>query len=260
MNDPKHAPKRIDRRGLLGGALRTAALLMLAGCDNLSRSDWFPSLLSRTETLTKRAQRALSPRKAVAREYPEAERSAVFPANGNSNPEDPGYQAMAARGFADWKLEVGGLVEKPTPFALAELRAMPSRTQVTRHDCVEGWSAIAKWKGVRLGELLERVQPKPEARYVVFYCADPDEDGQKYYESIDFDEAHHPQTILAYEMNDRVLPVPHGAPIRLRVERQLGYKQAKYIMRIELVASLADIRGGKGGYWEDQGYEWYAGI
>lgn len=256
MNNPKH----IDRRRFLSGAIQAASLLALAGCDNLSRSDWFPLLLSNTEKLTKRAQRALSPRKAMAREYTEADRSAVFPANGNSNPEDPGFQAMVASGFADWKLEIGGLLEKPASFSLSELRAMPSRTQITRHDCVEGWSAIAKWKGVKLGELLERVRPKPEARYVVFYCADPDEDRQKYYESIDFDEAHHPQTILAYDMNDRALPVPHGAPIRLRVERQLGYKHAKYVMRIELVENLADIGGGNGGYWEDQGYEWYAGI
>lgn len=253
-------PTRIDRRRFLSGAMQAAALLALAGCDNLSRSEWFPAFLSKTEGLTKKAQRALSPKKAMAREYTDADRSTVFPANGNSDPTDADYQAMAKNGFADWKLEIGGLVDKPVSFSLAELRAMPSCTQTTRHDCVEGWSAIAKWRGVKLGELLERVQPKPEARYVVFYCADPDEDGQKYYESIDFDEAHHPQTILAYEMNDQALPITHGAPIRLRVERQLGYKHAKYVMKIELVESLTEIAGGNGGYWEDQGYEWYAGI
>jgi DMSO/TMAO reductase YedYZ molybdopterin-dependent catalytic subunit len=259
MNSPK-PPSRIDRRRFLRGAVQAAGLLALAGCDNLSKSDWFPSLLSNTETLTKKAQRALSPKKAMAREYTEADRSVVFPANGNSDPQDADYQAMAKSGFADWTLEIGGLVEKPASFSLAELRQMPSRTQTTRHDCVEGWSAIATWTGVKLGDLLERVRPKPEARFIVFYCADPDEDGEKYYESIDFDEAHHPQTILAYDMNGRTLPVAHGAPIRLRVERQLGYKQAKYIMKIDLVESLADIAGGNGGYWEDQGYEWYAGI
>ncbi len=253
-------PKPIDRRRFLSGAVQAASLLALAGCDNLSRSDWFPSLLSNTEKLTKKAQRVLSSKKAMAREYAEADRSAMFPANGNSNPEDTDYQAMAAKGFADWKLEIGGLVEKPASFSLAELRQMPSRTQTTRHDCVEGWSAIATWTGVKLGDLLERVQPKPEARFIVLYCADPDEDGQKYYESIDFDEAYHPQTILAYGMNGQALPVAHGAPIRLRVERQLGYKHAKYVMKIEAVGSLADIGGGNGGYWEDQGYEWYAGI
>jgi DMSO/TMAO reductase YedYZ molybdopterin-dependent catalytic subunit len=253
-------PKPIDRRRFLSGAVQAASLLALAGCDNLSRSDWFPSLLSNTEKLTKKAQRALSPKKAMAREYTEADRSAVFPANGNSNPENADYQAMVTKGFADWKLEIGGLVEKPASFSLTELRQMTSRTQTTRHDCVEGWSAIATWTGVKLGDLLERVQPKPEARFIVFHCADPDEDGEKYYESIDFDEAYHPQTILAYGMNGQALPVAHGAPIRLRIERQLGYKHAKYVMKIEAVESLTDIGGGNGGYWEDQGYEWYAGI
>ncbi len=143
---------------------------------------------------------------------------------------------------------------------------MPSRTQITRHDCVEGWSCIGKWKGVPLAAILERVQPKPEAKFVVFRCFDsmegPSLDGRdsRYYESIDFDDAHHVQTILAYELNDQPLPVSNGAPLRCRVERQLGYKHAKYVRAIELVESFAGIRGGKGGYWEDEGYEWYAGI
>lgn len=259
MNSPK-PQARIDRRRFISGAMQAAALLALAGCDSLSQSDWFPSLLSKTEKLTKKAQRALSSKKAMAREYAESERSAVFPANGNSDPEDAGYQAMVKDGFAGWRLEIGGLVENPASFSLAELRGMPSRTQTTRHDCVEGWSAIATWTGVTLGDLLERVRPKPDARFIVFYCADPDEDGDRYYESIDFDEAYHPQTILAYGMNGQALPVAHGAPVRLRVERQLGYKQAKYVMKIEAVENLDDIGGGNGGYWEDQGYEWYAGI
>lgn len=141
-------------------------------------------------------------------------------------------------------------------------RGLSSRTQITRHDCVEGWSAIGKWKGARLAALLEIVRPTAQARYVVFYCADPkDDDGSStYYESIDLDEALHPQTILAYELNDQILPIPNGAPLRLRVERQFGYKHAKYVMRIELVENFDRIRGGKGGYWEDQGYEWWAGI
>ena len=144
---------------------------------------------------------------------------------------------------------------------MAQLRALPSRTQITRHDCVEGWSCIGKWKGAKLSALLDHVGVQPAARYVVFFCADPmNMDGDKYYESIDVAGAYHPQTILAYEMNDKTLPIPYGAPLRLRDERQLGYKMAKYIMRIELVASFAEIGGGNGGYWEDQGYEWYAGV
>jgi DMSO/TMAO reductase YedYZ molybdopterin-dependent catalytic subunit len=158
------------------------------------------------------------------------------------------------------------MVQAPMRFSLAQLRALPARTQITRHDCVEGWSAIAKWTGVPLHQVLARVKPLPAARYVVFHCADPmdgsDEQapGSTYYESLDLDEANHAQTILAYAVNGQPLPIQNGAPLRLRVERQLGYKHAKYLMRIELAARLDNIRGGKGGYWEDLGYEWYAGI
>ncbi len=254
------AARLVNRRRFLSGTAQAAGLLLLAGCDNLSRADWFTGLLHRTEGLTQKAQRALTPSQGLAREYTDADISPVFPANGESNPMSLAYQELAQNGFAGWALEVDGLVERPSRFTLADLRALPVRTQITRHDCVEGWSAIAKWTGAPLAEILDRVRPTAGARYVVFHCADPDDEGQTYYESIDLDNARHPQTLLAYEMNDRTLPVAHGAPIRLRVERQLGYKQAKYVMRLEFVASFADIAGGKGGYWEDQGYEWYAGI
>lgn len=260
MTSRPAANPTVDRRRFLSRAFQATGLLLLAGCDNLSRSDWFQALLGKTEQVTKEAQRVLSPRQAMAKEFTLDDLSPVFPANGTSDPESEEYQALAKNGFAGWKLEIGGLVQTPSRLSLDELRALPSRTQITRHDCVEGWSAIAKWKGGKLSELLERVRPLPSARYIVFHCADPDEDGRPYYESIDFEDAHHPQTILAYEINDLALPIQHGAPVRLRVERQLGYKQAKYIMRIELVESFESIAGGKGGYWEDQGYEWYAGI
>ena len=147
-------------------------------------------------------------------------------------------------------------------FTLAELRALPSRTQITRHDCVEGWSAIGKWKGARLSAVLNEVGLKPGVRYLVFHCADPmEQDGSGFYrESIDLEDAFHEQTLLACELNGQPLPIANGAAIRLRVERQLGYKMAKYVMRIELVDGFERIRGGKGGYWEDLGYQWYAGI
>jgi len=171
---------------------------------------------------------------------------------------------MAENQFADYRLEIGGLVENPLRLSLAELRAAPSRTQITRHDCVEGWSCIAKWGGARLGPLLNRAGLKPQARYIAFFCADAPanslEGKVQYYETIDLNDAYHPQTILAYEMNDQTLPIAHGAPLRLRLERQLGYKMAKYIMRLEAIESFASIDGGQGGYWEDRGYEWYAGI
>ena len=160
-------------------------------------------------------------------------------------------------------MELSGLVARPLKLSLDQLRALPARTQITRHDCVEGWSCIGKWKGVVLSTLLEEAGLKPQARFLVFYCADTlgsSLDAAKYYESIGLDDAFHPQTLLAYDMNDAPLKVAYGAPLRLRVERQLGYKMAKYIMRIEAVESFAHVYGGQGGYWEDRGYEWYAGI
>jgi DMSO/TMAO reductase YedYZ molybdopterin-dependent catalytic subunit len=250
------------RRRLFFRAAAGAGAIALAGCDKLSRTEWFPKFLGNTEVLTRKAQRAVMPRKSMAQEFPESARSPEFRSNGTAVPDNPQYKALASTGFAAYRLEVGGLVEKPGLFSLEDLRAMTSRTQITRHDCVEGWSAIGKWKGVPLTAVLERVLPTAAARYVVFHCADPMEsDGSSpYYESIDMEDAYHPQTILAYELNDRTLPIPNGAPLRLRVERQLGYKHAKYLMRLELVDSFEKIGGGKGGYWEDQGYEWYAGI
>jgi DMSO/TMAO reductase YedYZ molybdopterin-dependent catalytic subunit len=220
--------------------------------------------LDAAETLTERVQRGFLTSDVLAREYTEADLSPQFRANGTTSIEDWDYQTLAEAGFADWQLEIDGLVDKPQKISLADLKAMPSRTQITRHDCVEGWSCIGKWKGVPLRLVLEQAGLQKGARYVVFRCADSLEpsanDSGQYYESIGLDDALHPQTILAYDMNDHPLPVAHGAPLRLRVERQLGYKMAKYIMKIEAVASFADIGMGKGGYWEDRGYEWYAGI
>lgn len=254
----------LNRRGFLARGLAAASTMLLGGCDDLSNQNWVRRILDSAETLTRVTQRALISPRALAREYSEAEISRDFKANGSTDPDDAVYRAYAANGFADWKLAVGGLVDQPLELSLAELRAMPSRTQITRHDCVEGWSCIGKWKGVPLAGLLEKAKLKPDARYIVFYCADDlggtgTEDG-KYYESIALVDAFHPQTMLAYEMNDQTLPIPHGAPLRLRVERQLGYKMAKYVMRIEAVDEIAGIRGGRGGFWEDLGYEWYAGI
>src|SRR6478736_2046162 len=254
----------LDRRNFLTRGLAAASTTLLAGCNELSDQPWVKRVLDSAETLTRVSQRALFSPTALAREYSEADLSPAFRANGSTDPGDPDYKAHAASGFADWKLGIGGLVEQPLELSLAELRALPPRTQITRHDCVEGWSCIGKWTGVPLKALLDKAKLKPSARYLVFYCADDlgetgDDDG-KYYESIGLIDAFHPQTILAYEMNGAPLSIPHGAPLRLRVERQLGYKMAKYVMRIEAVDGIAGIRGGRGGFWEDRGYEWYAGI
>lgn len=250
------------RRRFLLGAFTGAGALVLAGCDKLAGTVWFQKTLGAGEALTRIAQRAVIPRKALAQEFTEADLSPQFRSNGTAVPRSAQYQSLAMGGFAGYRLEVGGLVERPASLSLADLRALPSRTQITRHDCVEGWSAIGKWQGARLSALLDRVEPSATARYVVFRCADPmnDDGTAPYYESIDMDDAYHVQTILAYTLDDQPLPVANGAPIRVRVERQLGYKHAKYVMRIELVESFAKIAGGNGGYWEDQGYQWYAGI
>lgn len=260
MSSAKSFDRPLNRRRLLTRGLQAAGLLVLTGCDGLTTNDTFRGFLGNTEKLTRRVQRALTPKDALAREYTDADLSAVFPANGNTDPNNRAYDELAANGFSDWRLFVTGLVTTPLRLSLEELKALPFRTQITRHDCVEGWSAIGKWTGVPLRELIERAAPMPAARFIVCHCADLDDDNVPYYESIAVEDAYHPQTILAYELNDRPLDVPHGAPLRLRIERQLGYKQAKYLMGLELTDSLAGFGGGNGGYWEDQGYEWYAGI
>ncbi|CAN5286168.1 molybdopterin-binding protein [soil metagenome] len=249
----------ITRRALIAGGAAGAGLL-LSGCDRLAQVPALRKILFSGEIMNRGLQRALSNRGALAPEFAAAEMSPRFRVNGTHNPGTPEYAAMVAENFAQWRLRVNGLVARPLSLSLAQVRAMPARTQITRHDCVEGWSAIGKWHGPQLGTLLKTAGIRDSARYVVFTCADL-YGGAPYYESIDLVDAFHPQTILAWALNDRALDVGHGAPLRLRVERQLGYKHAKYVMQIAAVASLAEIGLGKGGYWEDHvNYDWYAGI
>lgn len=248
------------RRRFLRGSLLAGGGALLSGCDAISQSPAGSSVLGLAEPLSRRVQQFLSPARALAPEYGPGEISPVFRPNGTTLPETAEYQALLARQFADYRLLVNGLVQRPGGFTLAQLKQLGSRTQITRHDCVEGWSVIGKWRGVPLGKLLDQVGMRPQARYVVLHCFDEMQPGEAYYESMDLVDAYHPQTLLAYELNDQPLPIANGAPLRLRLERQLGYKQAKYIKRIELVSSFAGIAGGKGGFWEDNGYEWYAGI
>ncbi len=250
----------ITRRRLLRGIGVGAGGLVLTGCDSLNRSETFRSFLSSFEGMNQGLQRTLTARTALAREFSESERSPTFRPNGTMRPDTPEYQQFAAGGFADWRLTIDGLVQRPLSLTLPQIHQLPRRTQITRHDCVEGWSAIGKWTGAVLGPILDAAGLREEARFIVFHCMDRFGD-RPYYESIDLIDAFHPQTILAYALNDRVLPVANGAPLRLRVERQLGYKHAKYLRRIEARATLAGLYGGKGGFWEDVAdYEWYAGI
>jgi DMSO/TMAO reductase YedYZ molybdopterin-dependent catalytic subunit len=285
----------LDRRALLKRTAAAAGASLLAGCDRLSNARWFRRTLETGEDANLFVQRLLLSPAKLAPEYSEAEISPWFKPNGSTDPSDKSYKAMAKNNFADWNLEIGGLVDNPAKFSLADLRAMPARTQITRHDCVEGWTCIGKWTGVPLSELLKQAGLKPQARYIVFHCADimegagaaDDDDDEEnkpegrsasnaesssgdsagsgtkpvyYYESIDLEDAFHAQTILAYEMNGAPLPIQHGAPLRLRLERALGYKMAKYVMRIQVVDDYKRFGSGKGGYWEDRGYDWYAGI
>ena len=249
----------ITRRSLVtGGAL--GAGLLLSGCDKLAQQPSFRRILFSGEKINMGLQRALMDRNALAPEFTPDQMSPVFRTNGNSNPNTADYNRHVAENFANWRLEVGGLVDRPLRLSLADIGAFPQRAQITRHDCVEGWSAIGKWQGPMLGNVLKAAGVRNSARYIVFTCADL-WSGAPYYESIDMVDAFHPQTILAWAMNDKRVSVGHGAPIRLRVERHLGYKNAKYVMRIDAVASLAGIGLGKGGYWEDHvNYDWYAGI
>ena len=249
----------ITRRTLVAGAAIGAGAL-LAGCDKIIQHPEARKILFMGEDMNRGLQRALTNRNALVPEFSPTQMSPIFRSNGTRDPGTPAYSAMVANNFADYRLSVGGLVGRPLSLTLPQLRQMPSRAQITRHDCVEGWSAIGKWQGPKLGALLKAAQIRDSARYIVFTCADL-YGGSPYYESIDLIDAFHPQTIMAWALNDQVLDVAHGAPVRLRVERQLGYKHAKYVMRIDAVDSLAGIGKGKGGYWEDNvDYDWYAGI
>jgi len=257
----------LTRRTFLGAGAAGASSLMLGGCDALNfladRDGTVRDVLEKANGVTYYVQRALIG-DALAREYAESEIRQGQRPNGSTDPQSAEYLALKANDFADYRLSVTGLVETPKSYSLAELRNMPSRTQITRHDCVEGWSCIAKWTGPPLSVVLDEVKLKPAARYIVFHCYDNMGSGASgpnfYYESCDLVDARHPQTILAYGLNNEALPVPNGAPMRVRIERQLGYKQPKYVHTIEAVSSFAEIARGKGGYWEDRGYEWYAGI
>jgi DMSO/TMAO reductase YedYZ molybdopterin-dependent catalytic subunit len=255
------------RRQILKLGVVGTSSVALGGCDAFNflgdRNGGVRGVLEKANDLTYRVQRFLIG-DALAPEYAESEIRQGQKPNGSTDPQSNGYLALKADNFANYRLSVSGLVETPKTYSLQELRNMPSRTQITRHDCVEGWSCIAKWTGTPLSVVLNEVKLKPEARFIVFHCYDTMGSGRppraNYYESCDLMDATHPQTILAYGLNDQMLPVANGAPLRVRIERQLGYKQPKYVHTIEAVHSFAGIGRGKGGYWEDRGYEWYAGI
>ena len=205
------------------------------------------------ETLTYASQRLLMAHNPLAREFNRSDVSKVFPVSGDP-PENETYRRLLAGRFAQWRLQVDGLVARPAAFSLDELKRHPSRTQITHQACEEGWSFIAEWTGVPVSYVLSLVGVLPRAKYVVFFPFDTS------WESLDMQDALHPQTLLAYAVNGQELPTPHGAPIRLRVARQLGYKSVKYLSRITVTDTLKNIGKGLGSSSPEVGYSWYAGI
>ena len=260
----------LNRRRLIGLGAAGAGSMLLAGCNQFDflgqRDDPVRNFLERANMLTYQAQRALVGHQALAREFSESDIRQGQRPNGSTDPRQNVelYRDLAAGGFADYRLRITGLVETPKEYTLAELQNMPGRTQITRHDCVEGWSCIAKWTGVPLGRLLDEAKVKPNAKFVVYHCYDVMGGGlsapEPYYTSSDLIDAFHPQTLAAYGLNGTALPIANGAPVRVRIERALGYKQPKYVHTVELVDSFAQFGLGQGGYWEDHGYDWYGGI
>ena len=243
----------ITRRALLGGATAAGGLL-LAGCSESHLPPTYGSLLGVGEALTFASHRLLLPKNTLAREFGREMITKNFPAINTVDPEDEEYQRLKRGGFVDWRLPVTGLVARPTSFSLQDLRSLPARTQITQHNCEQGWSAIAEWTGVPLSRILEHVGALPQTRYIVFHCSDG------WWDSLYMLDALHPQTLVTYGMNGRELPVPNGGPARLRVERQLGYKSLKFVKSIQAVASLDKVETGKGAMVVDYGYSWYAGI
>jgi DMSO/TMAO reductase YedYZ molybdopterin-dependent catalytic subunit len=243
------------RRALIAGAASVGGLLLPRYWQDLPPT--YGNILRMGDTLTYAAHRTLLPGQSLVREYSHRDITS-FPATGTTNPGDlnrsglsEAYRRLQSGAFRDWRLSVEGRVHSPQSFTLADLKRLPARTQITRHTCEEGWSAIGEWTGVPLSMVLNAAGILPTARFVMFYSYDD------WADSIDLLDALHPQTILAYGMNGQDLPIPHGAPIRLRVERQMGYKSMKYLHRIVVKDEFDD--GGKKGNIQN-GWAWYTGI
>lgn len=247
---------KISRRNLvvtgLAGASGLAVAARLAERYGLIPPD-HGGVYGAGETLTYAAQRLLTAHHSLAREFDPSQISKIVPVNGRPPRTEP-YQRLLADGFRNWRLTVEGLVSRPTSFSLADLQQLPARTQITQQACEEGWSVIVEYTGVPLSSVLNLVGIQAKAKYVVFFPFDPS------WDSLDMADAWHPQTLLAYRMNGQELPTPHGAPLRLRVPRQLGYKSVKYLSRILVTDTLKNVRNGLGSISPDVGYSWYAGI
>ena len=246
----------VTRRKAITAGLTTLGGLLLTGCVKKSPPT-YGNILRMGDALTYAAHRALLPGQSLVKEYQHSDISA-FPATGTTDPGNPGtrgdheipysepYARLQSGSFKEWGLSIEGRVARPGSYSLADLKQLPAQTQITRHTCEEGWTAIAEWTGVPLGLVLNKAGIMKSARFINFYSYDG------YIESIDMLDAFHPQTLLAYGMNGQDLPVPHGAPVRLRVETQIGYKSVKYLQRIVVTDEFVDMG--------DSGWAWYTGI
>lgn len=243
--------RHISRRKLLGGAAGVGVLT--AAGMKMPLPPATRGVFGVSDALTYAAHKALLVNQPLARELGREHITPKFPVNGPS-PQEPGYLAAAANGFADWRLPVEGLIARPASLSLGYLKGLPARTQVTQQSCEEGWSAVAEWTGVPLSKVLHELGAAASARYVLFETTDG------WWDSLDMDDALHPQTLLAYGMNGGDLPVAYGAPLRLRVERQLGYKNLKYLSRMLVTDRVDNIRDGTGSGSFGASFPWYAGI
>jgi DMSO/TMAO reductase YedYZ molybdopterin-dependent catalytic subunit len=249
----------ISRRKLITtGIAATAGVAGLAAADRVAqRYGLIPpdhgGLFGPGETLTYAAQRLLT-KHSLAREFPRSMISKTPFANPAAPPDDF-FKRLQANNFADWRLQVDGLVAHPASLSLADLKGLSMRSQITEVACEEGWSYIAEWIGTPLVDVLNAVGVSPHARYVAYYTTE-----KGLWDSIDMGDALHPQTLLTWGMNDGDLPIPFGGPLRIRVPRQLGYKSVKYLTRLTVTDSLKGFGKGLGSSSPDYGYSWYAGI
>ena len=242
--------KLIKRAGALGG-------LLLAGCDTQYYKPPVvrDGLMGVADIMTMASQRMLMSNEQLVQEYDSSEITKNFPVWNQSNPEDEEYQQLRAENYRDWRLHVTGLVNKPISMSLSDLKRLPRRTQTTMHICEQGWSAIAQWTGAPLLSVIQAAGGiKPNAKYIMINAYGG------WYEGYDMFDVAHPQTILAYGMNGKDLPLGNGAPLRLRVERHCGYKQLKFIKSIEVVSSVESFGRGTGGLNSDYDFHWYAGA
>ena len=249
--------RRISRRTWLASIPAVGGLLLTAGC---SRERFMPpvvrgGLIGAADVLTMSTNRLLLSGQQLAREYSLSDVADPFPTWNQTNPKDAEYQRHAAEAFKNWQLLISGLVARPTALSLDQIKGLAARTQITAHVCEQGWSAIGEWTGAPLKQVLEAAGGVTDAaRYVVIDTYD------RWYEAYDLFEVEHPQTILAYRLNGKELPRGNGAPIRLRVERQCGYKNLKFVKSIRVVDSIAGIGKGTGGINSDAGFHWFAGV